>query len=325
MTAKNLTLSVRIPNCQPNLICNLISNMQDTRLTISGQALWQWRCQALTLAISAQIPTNEIDWLLRELIGIEPLALRLESFKDWPTIPIPMTLEELTDLWEKRITQKTPIQYLAGITPWHQFSLIVSPAVLIPRPETECLVDLAIDGAQRAGLTAGHWVDLGTGSGAIACALGLGLSEANIHAVDVSEDALIIAQKNIDRLNLSNRIKVYHGSWWQPLNHLQGNIIGMISNPPYIPSNLISTLQPEVVNHEPHLALDGGIDGLDYIRHLIKSAPNYLKPGSLWLVETMAGQANLVKQMLENNGNYRDIKTSQDLAGIERFVIALTQ
>ena len=96
----------------------------------------------------------------------------------------------------------------------------------------------------------------------------------------------------------------------------------MISNPPYIPSAMIAGLQPEVVHHEPHLALDGGEDGLVAVRHLIETAPDYLVAGGLWLVEIMAGQAPLVAELLENQGQYQSIQILKDLADIERFVVA---
>ena len=135
--------------------------------------------------------------------------------------------------------------------------------------------------------------------------------------------ALAIAQANINQYNYTHRIHLHQGSWWSPLEFLQGQVQGMISNPPYIPSLMIPNLQPEVVNHEPHLALDGGIDGLDDLRHLVTTAPHYLKSGGIWLVETMAGQPETVMQLLQAQGSYRDICTFPDLAGLERFVQAL--
>ncbi len=96
----------------------------------------------------------------------------------------------------------------------------------------------------------------------------------------------------------------------------------MVSNPPYIPTSLFSQLQPEVVKHEPHLALDGGIDGLEHIRYLIETAPDYLMSGGIWLIEMMTGQAEQVEAMLQKQGSYRNIKIFADLAGIDRFALA---
>ncbi|MBD0341341.1 MAG: protein-(glutamine-N5) methyltransferase, release factor-specific, partial [Microcoleus sp. Co-bin12] len=108
----------------------------------------------------------------------------------------------------------------------------------------------------------------------------------------------------------------------EPLAFLKGQVSGMVSNPPYIPSSTVLTLQPEVVRHEPHLALDGGFDGLDCIRHLVETAPDYLESGGVWLVEMMAGQAEAVADMLESHGSYGKVQIFSDLAGIARFALA---
>ena len=171
-------------------------------------------------------------------------------------------------------------------------------------------------------LQQGQWADLGTGSGAIALGLADVFRTATIHAVDRSPDALAIAQQNALNSGLADSIRFYQGSWWEPLESLKGQFSGMVSNPPYIPTSTVSTLQPEVVNHEPHLALDGGADGLDCIRHLIEISPTYLRPGGVWLVEMMAGQAEAVRELLQNQGSYCNIEIHADLAGIERFAVA---
>lgn len=300
---------------------------------VSGSELAQWRSQARRSTQSHQIPLGEVDWLLREISNLTALELRLESFVDQPEIALSMSLAELEQCWQRRLQDRSPIQYLAGSTPWRDLNLQVAPGVLIPRPETEILIDLAIAATQSyAELATGNWVDLGTGSGAIAIALAQAFPEVIIHGVDRSLEALAIAQVNAERYGYilsptpelpTPRINFYQGSWWQPLEFLQGKVQGMISNPPYIPSLMIPNLQPEVVNHEPHLALDGGIDGLDDLRHLVTTAPHYLKSGGIWLVETMAGQPETVMQLLQAQGSYRDICTFPDLAGLERFVQAV--
>ncbi|MDZ8224561.1 peptide chain release factor N(5)-glutamine methyltransferase [Nostoc sp. ChiVER01] len=285
---------------------------------ISGLQLWQWRNTAQQEAIATDVSPTEVDWLLLEVAGLDRLALRLESFKNWPQIQLQLPLEELDGLWQRRLNDRLPVQYIAGVTPWRNFQIAVSSAVLIPRPETELLIDLALASASNA---SGNWADLGTGSGAIA----LGLADvlpATIYAVDYSLEALAIAQTNARNLGFADRIKFYQGSWWEPLTFLKGQFSGMVSNPPYIPTNTLPTLQPEVVNHEPHLALDGGSDGLDCIRHLIEISPSYLQPGGVWLIEMMAGQADTVRELLQNQGSYCNIQIHADLAGIERFALA---
>ena len=293
--------------------------------SVSGLELWQWRATAKQQAIAAHVPPTEVDWLLQEIAGLDRLSLRLESFKDKAELPLKFPLTQLTQLWQQRLKARLPVQYIVGSTTWRQFSLVVSPAVLIPRPETEELIDLAIATVQaHPALGQGTWVDLGTGSGAIALALADAdaFPQAAIHAVDVSEQALAIAQHNAQRLGWGDRIRFHQGKWFEPIASFQHQLSGMVSNPPYIPRNLIPNLQPEVARHEPHLALDGGEDGLDCIRHLVNVAPDYLQSGGVWLIEMMAGQAESVSRLLEEQGNYRAIEIHTDLNGIERFASA---
>jgi len=299
----------------------LSSDSRGREHCISGGDLWRWWIAAKQQAIAADIPLAEIDWLLLELTDLDRLAIRLESFRDQPAIALKIPFIHLCDRWQQRIETRMPLQYLTGVAPWRQFRLQVSPAVLIPRPETECLIDYAIAAVAATG-SAGEWADLGTGSGAIAIALATELPDATIHAVDCSLEALAIAQMNAQMYHLKHRIRFYHGSWFEPLQALQGELRGIVSNPPYIPTDLLSDLQPEVVGHEPHLALDGGVDGLDYIRHLVATAPTYLRPGGILLFETMAGQAIAVTDLLQQQGRYCQIQIHSDLAGIERFALA---
>ena len=288
---------------------------------ISGEELFLWRRESLAQAIACRIATQEFDWLLQEIADLDALSLRLESFRDREKISLTCSFTELKSLWERRIQERVPVQYLAGITTWRNFKLKVSSGVLIPRPETELIIEIA----QQATLpksSDSHWVDLGTGTGVIALGLATSFPQAKIHAVDSSEAALAIAKENAQLTKLQDQINFYHGSWWQPLRHLEGKITGMVSNPPYIPTQELPTLQPEVFQHEPRLALDGGNEGLDSIRHLIQTAHKYLISGGIWLIEMMAGQGENVVAMLSEQGNYRDIQIIRDLSQIDRFVLA---
>ncbi|MEB3357556.1 MAG: peptide chain release factor N(5)-glutamine methyltransferase [Synechococcales bacterium] len=290
---------------------------------VSGEQLWEWWQAARQRAIAHTVPPFELDWFLQALSDLDRLALRLETFRHRPAVQIQVPLDELERRWQQRLVGRSPVQYLVGTAPWRQFSLIVSPAVLIPRPETERIIDWAIAAtADHPDQRMGHWADLGTGSGAIALGLATAFPQAMIHAVDCSGEALVVARQNAAAHGLGDRIQFYQGSWFAPLNHLAGDLRGMVSNPPYIPSSEVNSLQPEVAHHEPHLALNGGLDGLDAIRHLVKAAPDYLQPGGVWLVEIMAGQAQAVTQLLSTHGAYQDIRVHLDLAGVERFVRA---
>lgn len=263
-------------------------------------------------AHAAAVDAFELDWLLGELLGIDRLSLRLGNFP-----AVEGDLAALEDLWERRLGDRIPVQYLVGHVHWRGMRLKVSPAVLIPRPETELLIDLV-----RDVLVSGPWADLGTGSGAIALGLAQALPSVEIHAVDCSEAALEIARENAGIFGLADRITFYQGSWCEPIAHLEGRLAGFLSNPPYIPSREVDVLQPEVVGHEPRLALDGGEDGLDAIRHLVAEGSKYLRSGGIWAIELMAGQGETVANLLQQQGNYEDIRIERDWADWDRFVLA---
>jgi release factor glutamine methyltransferase len=288
--------------------------------SISGQELSQWRQQAIADLAQAQLSPKEVDIFLQAVTDLDTLSLRLQSFREREKIPLSYSWSEITKRWQKRLKARVPLQYLLESVVWRDFTLKVSPEVLIPRPETELLIDIV--GETFRGDDGGIWVDLGTGSGAIAIGLASILTKAEIYAIDYSQTALAIAKENIIKTGFADRIILKQGSWWTPLEKWKGQISGMVSNPPYIPSAEILDLQIEVREHEPRLALDGGEDGLTALRYLVATAPDYLRSGGLWLVEMRAGQGEKVAQMLENQGNYRQIQIINDLAGFDRFVLA---
>lgn len=288
--------------------------------SISGQELSQWRQQAIADLAQAQLSAKEVDIFLQAVTDLDTLSLRLQSFREREKIPLSYSWSEITKRWQKRLQTRVPLQYLLESVVWRNFTLKVSPGVLIPRPETELLIDIV--GETVRGEEGGIWVDLGTGSGAIAIGLASILTKAEIYATDYSPTALAIAKENIINTGFADRIILKQGSWWTPLEKWKGQISGMLSNPPYIPSAEILDLQIEVREHEPRLALDGGEDGLTALRYLVATAPDYLRSGGLWLVEMRAGQGEKVAQMLENQGNYRQIQIINDLAGFDRFVLA---
>ena len=288
---------------------------------ITGKELWAWRRWAKELAKSHDVSERELDWLLQSVANLDRLTLRLESIEAEESIEISISLDRLSVLWLDRVRDRQPVQYLVGKTYWRDFELVVARAVLIPRPETESIIDIAL-AASSIDQQQGIWVDLGTGSGAIAIGLARVLPHIQIYGVDLSSEALDIAAVNVSRLNLLDRIELSQGSWWSSLGHLNGKVAVMISNPPYIPAQEVLLLQPEVANYEPHLALDGGFDGLEAIRLLVDTAPEYLQPGGIWLIEMMAGQGKQVRDLLVHHGSYVDIQIINDLAGLDRFVLA---
>ena len=292
------------------------------RIAIATTGFIPWLAAAKHDAIAHSIDEAELDWLLLAVTDLDRLSLKLRSYERKSHIHCEWSLPTLQTKWQQRVHDRVPMQYLVGRTPWRQFELQVSPAVLIPRPETECIINYVAELVKTSPeLAIGNWVDLGTGSGAIAIALADLMPHASIHAVDKSKDALAIAKTNAETFGVSDRIQFYQGSWFKPLSGLKGSVSGMISNPPYIPSQDVLGLQPEVTGHEPHLALDGGIDGLDCIRHLVRFAPEYLVPSGVWMVEMMRGQMDAVVNLLRTAG-YSEIQRLRDLEGIDRFACA---
>jgi release factor glutamine methyltransferase len=293
------------------------------RFLVSGPELWQWQLLARQAAIAAAIDLFELDWLLLELSDLDRLALRLGRYQHQPVVDLKVSFTDLQALWQQRLTDRTPVQYLVGHAHWRRFTLKVSPAVLIPRPETELIIDLAQAAVtQQPQLANGDWVDLGTGSGAIAIGLADLLPEARIHAVDLSRAALAIAETNARAWGFGERIQFYHGRWVEPIGALRGQLSGLVANPPYIPSAEVLQLQPEVQCHEPHLALDGGETGLDDIQHLAQAGCEFLRSGGFWVVEMMAGQGETVCELLRCCECYQSIQVHHDLAGCDRFVSA---
>ncbi|MDX1977421.1 MAG: peptide chain release factor N(5)-glutamine methyltransferase [Pseudanabaenaceae cyanobacterium bins.68] len=278
----------------------------------------QWYAQARQQARQAEVDIFELEWLAFVVLGGDRLALRLGNI-----CPHPDQLQALDQLWQRRLHEQSPVQYLAGRSYWRDLELNVAPGVLIPRPETELIIDL-VQQWRSPSFGREIWLDLGTGSGVLAIALAQALPHADIHAIDLSPQALAIAQANGRKYGLDQRITWHQGNWFEPISHLQGQISGMVSNPPYIPTRMIAELAPQVAKHEPRLALDGGEDGLVAIAHLVTQAPLYLAPGALWLIEVMAGQAEQVCALLATQGSYTQIKVHLDQAGLPRFVAAIT-
>lgn len=226
----------------------------------------------------------------------------------------------------QRREQREPLAYLLGTREFWSLPLAVSSGVLIPRPETETLVEAALAAcAEVSPPASGRQVilDLCTGTGAIAIVLARELPEARVLATDVSRRALRIAQSNAEAHGVADRVTFLRGNLWRALDGvmpgLQPDLI--VSNPPYIPSSAIETLMPEV-RWEPRRALDGGADGLSFHREIIRGAPWRLRPGGFLLLEIGADQATAVRRLLEAGGSFEECRVIQDLAGRDRVVVA---
>jgi release factor glutamine methyltransferase len=223
----------------------------------------------------------------------------------------------------ERRARHEPLQYIIGTQEFWGLEFTVSPDVLIPRPETELIVETAINIIRAKG-TEALIVDLCTGSGCIAVSLAKELGDARIFAVDTSGQALAIARKNSQRHGVSARIRFLEGDLYAPLEELDicSRVDVITANPPYIRSGDMPMLQPEVRDYEPKLALIAGADGTDVQRAIIGRASDFLKDHGTLIMEMGMGQAQALTRMVDETGSYDKPEILKDLAGIDRVLVA---
>lgn len=225
------------------------------------------------------------------------------------------TMRELV----KRRAQSEPVAYLVGHREFFSLDFRVTSDVLIPRPETETLVVelLTLIGETEAPRVA----DIGTGSGCIAISTAVNNAKVSVSAVDISPAALQIARENAEKHTVSERVDFFDGDLFAPLAGGEP-FDAIVSNPPYVAEEEMSTLAPDIRLHEPHLALTAGPDGLSVVRRLIVDAPHHLKPSGTLMIEISPEQADTVKQLFDADGRYTDVAVVKDLAGNARVVRA---
>lgn len=221
-----------------------------------------------------------------------------------------------------RRAAREPVQYIIGVQEFRGLDFIVTPDVLIPRPETEFVVEAAVE--QLQGARSPLILDLCTGSGCIAVSLAHELPQARIIAVDLSAAALVIARRNARAHGVADRIRFLEGDLFEPLAELslRGEFDILVSNPPYVRNDELPALQPEVRDHEPKLALIAGTEGTEVSHRIIASAPDYLKRGAALVLEMGFGQAARLADMLLKTGRYNAPRVIKDLAGIDRVIAA---
>lgn len=249
----------------------------------------------------------EAEWMLCAVLGLDRVGLYVNFDK-------PLTDPELALFrgMVARRARREPLQHILGTQEFMGLEFTVTPAVLIPRHDTEVLVEEA---ARRAA-PAGRILDIGVGSGCIAVALAKSLPQAEVWGVDKSAEALALAGRNAAQHGV--RVTLFEGSLFEPFPGQRFDLI--VSNPPYIPTGDLENLQPEVRDFEPRSALDGGADGLDFYRLIIPAAPGQLSPGGWLLFEVGIGEAEAVQALFENTGRFGGLFTAKDPGGIERIV-----
>ncbi len=217
-----------------------------------------------------------------------------------------------------------PSAYITGHREFFGLDFEVTPATLIPRPETELLVEAAIEVAKPRGrIRRGPVIaDIGTGCGAIAVALALHVPRSDIHAVDISAAALDVARGNAERHGVTDRIYFHRGHLLTPLPEY---VDVLVANLPYVTTTDWQRLPPELREHEPRAALDGGPDGLDVIRELLAEAPQFLRPRGCVCVEFGAGQAQAVKDIARPHFPGHSLEIRRDLATLDRVLVIAPQ
>jgi len=254
-------------------------------------------------------PRLNAEHLLAHALGLKRMELYLQFDRQ-------LTEAERAPLRDtvKRRGAREPLQHILGTAEFHGRTFACDKRALIPRPETEQLVEIALEMVK--GKTSPKILDVGTGSGVIAITLALELTATEVHAIDFSTDALVLAAENTARHGLADRVR-FHQADLFPSGDTKFDLI--VANLPYIPAAEIAALSPEV-RHDPLAALDGGPDGLDLIRRLIDTAPERLTPGGALLLEIGAGQADAVNTLL-TNCKFRDIFVRSDYQNIPRFAV----
>jgi len=284
-------------------------------LSISVKEFLFWKKKQLSKGGDHQ----SLALLLDSVGGISISDLNLISINPEGNLHLKKNLQFLESIWDEHLLESRPIQYLCGITFWRDLKLKVTNKVLIPRPETELMVDIVFNIFQRKSEKL-FFAELGTGSGAISIALALAYPLSNGIATDIDQDALEIATKNFITSSKQSNLKFFCGNWWSPLESFKGNLDLAISNPPYIPIDIYEKLPKEVKNFEPKVALLGGEDGLKHIRKIIQKAPLFLKEKGWLILENHFDQGEKVKQLLIKN-KFTSIEIVKDLSGIGRFTI----
>jgi len=255
--------------------------------TWTTRKLLAWTAQHFErLGIDA--PRLSAEMLLAHVLGVERLRLYMDA--DRPASDLERAAFRAL---VERAAKHEPVDYLVGRTPFFSMMLDVTPDVLIPRPSTETLVEHVIQHArQTPGFRGPLIADVGTGSGAIAIALAKHIAESRVVATDISDAALAVARRNAEAHRVADRIDFALGSLLEPLADFRGRFRFLCSNPPYIPDDEWDTVAPNVKDYEPHGALRGGVDGLQFVRPIIEGAGDVLDtPGQL-VVEIAAATAD---------------------------------
>lgn len=288
--------------------------MAETTWTV--QRILAWMAQDFT-ALGLTSPRLDAELLLCNVLKCDRVRLYMD-------MPRPLAREELDAVRAlvQRRRKREPVAYIIGEREFYKHAFEVSSAVLIPRPETEIVVDRALAVLPKGATEPAHALDLCTGSGAIAITLAAERPLLQVDATDISPEALAVATRNAVRIGVAERVALLHGDLFAPLPRDRRYAV-ITANPPYVTDTDYKTLAPEILQHEPSLALVAGADGLDVLRRICAEAADWLAPQGFLVMELGAGQAPAVMELLHATKRFADVVAHRDLAGIERVVTAM--
>jgi release factor glutamine methyltransferase len=284
-----------------------------------------WTIQKLLTWITDYLTQKKVDSprLSAELLLSDVLAMkRIELYMHFDKAVEQEKLDTLRGL-VKRAGESEPIGYLVGRTEFYSLELAVCPDCLIPRPETELLVERAIE-FLRARTGNQHVLDLCTGCGCIAIAIAKNFSDVKIIATDISDGALATAAKNVQKHKLEDKITLLSGDLFEPIIR-QIDIAPfdlIISNPPYVSELEFEKLEKNVKDYEPRIALHGGADGLDVYRRIVAEVDKFLKPDASLMMEIGYAQGTAVRELLEKKDLFASVAIEKDLSNNDRIAIA---
>ena len=254
----------------------------------------------------------DAEWLLASVLRVPRGALAVDRRRTLQPTEAGRYVARL-----RRRMSREPLQHVLGTAPFRHVTLRVGPGALVPRPETELLAEWALE-LVPAGLASPLVIDVGTGTGCIACAIAWERPDVRVVALEASPRAVAIARDNVAALGLSGRVSVEVSDLFAALAVVPADLV--VANPPYLPTELIPRLSPEVSQHDPRIALDGGPDGLAIIRRIVADAPARLGPGRALVLETGGEAQPAAVADLMRAAGFTAIETRRDLAGVERFV-----
>ena len=277
------------------------------------------RAAAALAAAGSDEAALEAELLLAHALGTDRTHLYQRLSDDLP----PDAAAAFEALLRRRLAHE-PTAYIVGHREFFGLEFEVAPAAIIPRPETETLVELVLAFVSERGLAAPRIADVGVGCGAIAVSLAVSLPRAEILAVDVSPDALALARRNAERHGVAGRIDFREGDLLAPLQGSSRRVDVIAANLPYVRSADFEASPPEIRGHEPRLGLDGGRDGLRLIDRLLRDAPAYLKPGGALFAEIGEEQGEAALSLARPCFPQAQIEVKPDLSGLDRVLVVRT-